>query len=76
MELGNLEPALKDTLNRLLDPQLFSVDRGELHILLHHSNRLSEFHSLVRDIEVTLNEVLDVEDSMADMYLTHQATTQ
>ena len=73
MELAKLEPALKEVLNRLLDPRLFSVDRGELHILLHHSKNLSEFHSVVKDIESTLTEVLDADESMADMYLTHLA---
>lgn len=72
--LAKLEPELKEVLNRLLDPRLFSVDRGELHILLHHSKSLSEFHSLVRDVESTLTEVLDSDESMADMYLSHQAT--
>lgn len=49
--------------------------RGELHILLHHSKSLSEFHSVVKDIEATLTDVLDNEESMADMYLTHMAST-
>ena len=73
--LGELQPALREVLNRLLDPRLFSVDRGELHILLHHSKNLSEFHSLVRDLESTLAEVLDNEEDMADMYLSHWAAT-
>lgn len=73
--LGQLKPALKDVLNSLLDPRLFSVDRGELHILLLHSRSLSEFHSLVKDIEATLVEILDSEQDMAEMYLTHWATT-
>ena len=72
--MAKLEPALKNILNSLLDPHLFSVDRGELHILLHHSKSLSEFHSVVRDVECTLAEVLDADESMADMYLTHLAT--
>lgn len=71
-ELGN---ALREVLNRLLDPRLFSVDRGELHILLQQSKSLSEFHSVVKDIEATLTDVLDSEEDMADMYLTHSATT-
>lgn len=73
-ELARLEPALKNVLKRLLDPRIFSVDRGELHILLHHSKNLSEFHSVVRDVETTLTEVLEADESMADMYLTHVAT--
>ena len=73
--LQELEPALRDVLNSLLDPRLFSVDRGELHILLHHSKSLSEFHSIVRDIEATLSEVLDNEEDMADMYLSHWSST-
>lgn len=73
--LDELQPALREVLNRLLDPRLFSVDRGELHILLHHSKNLSEFHSLVRDLESTLTEVLDNEEDMADMHLTHWAET-
>lgn len=73
-QLDKLEPAIKNVLNSLLDPHLFSVDRGELHILLHHSKNLSEFHSVVKDIECTLEEVLEADESMADMYLTHLAT--
>ena len=73
--LSQLQPALRDVLNSLLDPRLFSVDRGELHILLLHSRSLSEFHSLVKDIEATLVEMLDSEQDMAEMYLTHWATT-
>ncbi len=69
--LGELEPALTEVLNNLLDPALFSVDRGQLHILLHHSKNLSEFDSIVRDIESTLSEVLDSDSDIADMYLTH-----
>ena len=73
--LSELQPALRNVLNSLLDPRLFSVDRGELHILLLHSKNLSEFHSLVKDIEMTLLEILDSEQDMAEMYLTHWATT-
>ena len=73
--LHELAPALREVLNSLLDPRLSSVDRGELHILLHHSKNLSEFHSIVRDIEATLNEVLDSEEDMTDMYLTHWDAT-
>ena len=73
--LRELEPALQDVLNSLLDPRLFSVDRGELHVLLHHSKSLTDFHSVVKDIEVTLTEVLDSEEDMAEMYLTHWAQT-
>lgn len=73
--LSQLQPALRDVLNSLLDPRLFSVDRGELHILLLHSRSLSEFHSLVKDIEATLVEMLDSEQDMAEMYLTHWAAT-
>ncbi len=72
--LQELMPALTEVLNSLLDPRLFSVDRGQLHILLHHSRSLSEFFSLVKDIEATLSEVLDQEEDMADMYLTHWNT--
>lgn len=73
--MHELEPALREILNSLLDPRLFSVDRGELHILLHHSKSLSEFLSLVQDIESTLTDMVDVDEDMADMYLTHFATT-
>lgn len=73
--LQELSPALTEVLNSLLDPQLFSVDRGQLHILLHHSKSLSEFDSLVKDIETTLSETLDQEEDMAEMYLTHWSAT-
>lgn len=32
---------------------------------------LSEFYSLVSDVEATLKDVLDYEEDLADMYLTH-----
>ncbi|XP_064385441.1 magnesium transporter MRS2 homolog, mitochondrial-like [Halichondria panicea] len=73
--LSQLEPALREVLNNLLDPRLFSVDRGQLHILLHHSKSLSEFDSLVRDIESTLSEMLDNDEDIADMYLSHVRET-
>ena len=73
--LSELQPALRDVLNSLLDPRLFSVDRGELHILLHHSKSLSDFYSVAKDIESTLNDVLDEEENLVDMHLTHLATT-
>ena len=73
--LSELQPALRDVLNSLLDPRLFSVDRGELHILLHHSKSLSDFYSVAKDIESTLNDVLDEEENLVDMHLTHLAST-
>ena len=73
--LGQLQPSLVEVLNTLLDPRLFSVDRGQLHILLHHSKSLSEFHSLVKDVELTLTEMLDSDVDLADMYLTHYKIT-
>lgn len=36
---------------------------------------LSEFSSLVKDIEDTLTNVIDYEEDMADMYLTHYQST-
>ena len=73
--LNELQPALGDVLNSLLDPRLFSVDRGELHVLLHHSKSLSDFYSVTKDIESTLNDVLDEEENLVDMYLTHLDST-
>ncbi len=74
-ELVVLEAALKDSLDHLLHPEYISMDKGEIYmfLLLQQSSRLSEFYSLVKDIAVTLTEVLDAEDDMADMYLTHCA---
>lgn len=37
---------------------------------------LSEFHTLVKDIEATLSDTLDYEEDMADMYLTHLSRTR
>ena len=74
-ELALLEPALRESLDRLYNPQYLQLDKGELYMLLEQSGQLSEFHSLVRDVEATLNEVLDSEEDMADMYLTHYAST-
>ena len=73
--LSELQPALRDVLNSLLDPQLFPVDRGELHTLLHHSKSLSDFYSIAKDIESTLNDVLDEEENLVDTHLTHLAST-
>ena len=46
--------------------------RFDIHFSLYS---LSEFYSLVKDIEDTLTDVLDYEDDMADMYLSHCALT-
>ena len=40
------------------------LGRGELHILLHHSKSLSEFHSIVKDTEATLTDMLDSDTIM------------
>ena len=50
------------------------MDRGHLHVLLLHSKSLSEFTSLVKDIEGTLEDVLDNEADLAEMYLSHWTT--
>ena len=50
------------------------MDRGHLHVLLLHSKSLSEFTSLVKDIEGTLEDVLDNEADLAEMYLSRWTT--
>ena len=40
--LNKLHPSIIEVLNTLLDPRVFTVDRGQLHILLHHSKRSDE----------------------------------
>jgi magnesium transporter len=71
-QLNSLLPSVTNTLNTLLDPRMFSVDQGQLHILLHLSKNLSEFQSLLLDLESTLNELMEVDEDMAEMYLTHK----
>ncbi|KAL5490982.1 hypothetical protein EMCRGX_G016193 [Ephydatia muelleri] len=72
--LAELHPSIVNVLNSLLDPSLNSVDRGHLHILLLHSKSLSEFTSLVKDIEGTLEDALDNEADLAEMYLSRWTT--
>ena len=38
-QLSSLHPSVTNTLNTLLDPRMFSVDQGQLHILLHLSKK-------------------------------------
>ena len=47
--------------------------QSKTFFLSFHS--LSEFYSLVKDIEETLTDVLDYEEDMAAMYLTHAVLT-
>lgn len=42
---------------------------------LYNLFSLSEFNSLVKDIQETLSYVLDYEEDMAEMYLTHYSVT-
>ena len=42
---------------------------------LYKSVHLVRTHSVARDIESTLNDVLEEEENLVDMYLTHLATT-
>jgi hypothetical protein len=73
--LDEIQPALTAILNNILTPRLFFVDRGEPFILLIHDKKLTEFHSLVEDVEKTLEEILESDEDMAAMYLTHRTTT-
>ena len=73
--LEEIQPALTGVLNNILTPHLFFVDRGEPYILLIHNKKLTEFYSLVEDVEKTLEEILESDEDMAAMYLTHRATT-
>lgn len=66
-----LDFSIKNALHDLLDPRSFSLDRGELHVLLQHSKSLSEFEAMVLDLKGTLEDILDFEDCMAEMYLSH-----
>lgn len=72
--LSELHPSVVNVLNNLLDPNINSVDRGHLHVLLLHSKSLSEFTSLTKDIEGTLADVLDNEADLAEMYLSRWTT--
>ncbi|XP_065889545.1 magnesium transporter MRS2 homolog, mitochondrial-like [Dysidea avara] len=69
--ISKLDQAIKESLRDLLDPRLFSVDRGELHVLLQHSKSLSEFEAMVLDLKGTLEDILEYDDYMAEMHLTH-----
>jgi magnesium transporter len=71
--LNELQPSIVNVLDNLLDPQFHTIDRAQLHILLYQSNRLSEFNSLVKDIQVTLSDMLEYEEDLASMYLTHNS---
>ena len=39
-KIAQLDTSIKKALHDLLDPRSFSLDRGELHVLLQHSKRL------------------------------------
>ena len=46
--LNKLHPSIIEVLNSLLDPRVFTVDRGQLHILLHHSKRSEQEYWTVK----------------------------
>ena len=52
-----------------------NIEQQSKTFFLFVSFSLSEFYSLVKDIEETLTDVLDYEEDMAAMYLTHAVLT-
>ncbi|XP_053744178.1 magnesium transporter MRS2 homolog, mitochondrial isoform X1 [Synchiropus splendidus] len=68
--LNEVEPAILDTLEYLLDPKILSADRSKLHILLQNSKSLSELETDVRVFKESLLKILDEDEIIEELCLT------
>ncbi|KAM9783298.1 magnesium transporter MRS2 homolog, mitochondrial [Neosynchiropus ocellatus] len=68
--LNEVEPAILDTLEYLLDPKILSADRSKLHILLQNSKSLSELETDIRVFKESLLKILDEEEIIEELCLT------
>uniref|UniRef100_A0A8C4RB65 Magnesium transporter n=1 Tax=Eptatretus burgeri TaxID=7764 RepID=A0A8C4RB65_EPTBU len=68
--LSDLEPSVLHTLEGVLNPQLLSLDRSQLHALLQTSRSLSELETDVRVFRESLLNILDEEELISDLCLT------
>uniref|UniRef100_UPI00358F587F magnesium transporter MRS2 homolog, mitochondrial isoform X2 n=1 Tax=Myxine glutinosa TaxID=7769 RepID=UPI00358F587F len=68
--LADLEPSVLHTLEGVLNPQLLSLDRSQLHALLQTSRSLSELETDVRVFRESLLNILDDDELISDLCLT------
>ncbi|XP_067393681.1 magnesium transporter MRS2 homolog, mitochondrial isoform X2 [Emydura macquarii macquarii] len=68
--LNILQPLIIETLEALVDPKLFSVDRSKLHILLQNGKSLSELETDLKVFKETILEILDEEELIEELCLT------
>ncbi|XP_041649743.1 magnesium transporter MRS2 homolog, mitochondrial [Cheilinus undulatus] len=68
--LNDVEPAMLDTLESLVDPKILSADRSKLHILLQNSKSLSELETDIKVFKDSLLKILDEDEIIEEFCLT------
>ncbi|XP_047455356.1 magnesium transporter MRS2 homolog, mitochondrial [Mugil cephalus] len=68
--LNDVEPAILDTLESLVDPKILSADRSQLHILLQNSKSLSELETEIKVFKESLLKILDEDEIIEELCLT------
>uniref|UniRef100_A0A7N8X0A8 Magnesium transporter n=1 Tax=Mastacembelus armatus TaxID=205130 RepID=A0A7N8X0A8_9TELE len=68
--LNEVEPAILDTLESLVDPKILSADRSKLHILLQNSKSLSELETDIKVFKDSLLKILDEDEIIEEFCLT------
>ncbi|KAK5606771.1 magnesium ion transporter [Crenichthys baileyi] len=69
-QLNDVEPAILDTLESLVDPKILSADRSKLHILLQNSKSLSELETDIKVFKDSLLKILDEDEMIEELCLT------
>ncbi|KAM9852332.1 magnesium transporter MRS2 homolog, mitochondrial isoform 2-T2 [Aulostomus maculatus] len=68
--LNEVEPAIMDILESLVDPKILSADRCKLHVLLQNSKRLSELETDIKVFKDSLLKILDEDEIIEELCLT------
>ncbi|XP_060937165.1 magnesium transporter MRS2 homolog, mitochondrial [Limanda limanda] len=68
--LNEVEPAILDVLESLVDPKILSADRSKLHILLQNSKSLSELETDIKVFKESLLKILDEDEIIEELCLT------
>lgn len=68
--LNEVEPAILDILESLVDPKILSADRSKLHVLLQNSKSLSELETDIKVFKDSLLKILDEDEIIEELCLT------
>ncbi|XP_028983964.1 magnesium transporter MRS2 homolog, mitochondrial isoform X2 [Betta splendens] len=68
--LNEVEPAILDILESLVDPKILSADRSKLHVLLQNSKSLSELETDIKVFKDSLLKILDEDELIEELCLT------